>query len=178
MNKENVIICDIDGCVLDTSWIENKIAELGLTRQQGFAYFDAHIEDREPVTITKMRDFLRMFDNKSRIIFVTARNEKLREITYRQLTSALGMFPEVIYMRPEGNLDEPYILKEKILEEINNHFNVILAIDDNGLTCRMYEQYGILTIACNTPMLLAYQNKKEDELAWELQTTKQHFLKQ
>lgn len=172
MNKENVIICDIDGCVLDTSWINKKIAELGLTRQQGFAYFNAHIGDKEPETITKMRDFLRMFDNKIRIIFVTARNENLRQITFEQLVSALGVFPEVIYMRPEGNLDEPDILKEKILKEINNRFNVILAIDDNGLTCRMYEQHGILTIACNTPILLAYQNKKEDEPAWELQTTK------
>ncbi len=172
MNKENVIICDIDGCVLDTSWINNKIAELGLTREQGFVYFDVHIEDQEPETITKMRDFLRMFDYKIRIIFVTARNEHLREITYRQLTSALGMFPEAIYMRPEGNKDDPDILKETILAEINKHFNVILAIDDDGRTCRMYEQHGILTIACNTQTLLEFQNKKEDKPAWKFQNIK------
>lgn len=172
MSKEKVIICDIDGCILDTSWINYRIAELNLTKEQGFVYFDEHIDDLAPTTIVKMRDFLRLLDNKIKIIFVTARSERIREITYKQLTNALGMLPELIYMRPIDNLDDPHILKEKILAEINEHFDVILAIDDYGLTCRMYEQHGILTIICNTQILRMYQEHKEDEPAWELQITK------
>lgn len=48
----------------------------------------------------------------------------------------------------------------------------LIKIAELDLTCRMYEQHGILTIAYNTPILLAYQNKKEDGPAWELHITK------
>lgn len=48
----------------------------------------------------------------------------------------------------------------------------LIKIAELDLTCRMYEQHGILTIAYNTPILLAYQNKKEDGPAWELHIAK------
>lgn len=154
MIKEKVIICDIDGCILDTSWIHKQIAELGLTQEQAFKYFDMHIGSIESKTIIKIRDFLRLFDKKVKIVFVTARSENIRAITYEQLTKAMRMFPEIIYMRPYGNLDEPRVLKEKILLEIKERFEVILAIDDNPGTCLMYEDYGIPVICCNTEKLI------------------------
>lgn len=163
MIKERAIICDIDGCVLDTSRIDNEIVELGLTQEQSFKYFDINISRITPIVNIKVCHFLYYFasNEKCKIIFVTARSEKLREITYKQLAHVMEVRPEIIYMRPYGNYDEPHLLKEKILLKIKEHFNIFLAIDDNIQTCNMYEKHGIITIMCNIQKSLENSGKKE-----------------
>jgi len=75
--ERKVVICDIDGCVLDTSRIEKEMIGIQ-SEDEKFDYFNKHIGDIEPKSITKIVKLLRTFDNRASVIFVTARCESLR----------------------------------------------------------------------------------------------------
>ncbi len=146
MPQTDTIICDIDGCLLDSNWIWKDIQKLGLKDEGAFEYFNSHIADRQSQPIKEICELLRKFDNRATIVFFTARCEHLRKYTWENVTIALGTFPDAIFMRPKNNKDEPTVLKENFLKKLDSIFNVILAIDDNPDVCKMYERHRIPTI--------------------------------
>lgn len=64
MSKPKAIICDIDGCVIDTSRIYEEIAEKGITGADKFAYFEEYANDPAKALINQqlvdILEFLRL----------------------------------------------------------------------------------------------------------------------
>lgn len=80
------------------------------------------------------------------LILVTSREEKLREITEEWLYNN-GIKYDELHMRPNGDKSFPWDLKEELfLDKISQKYEVVMAIDDEDRTCKMFEKHGITTL--------------------------------
>lgn len=130
--KNNAVICDIDGVVLTCPYWKD------------IEDFYQNVDSCTPV------DWAVYFINSLhkqgfKIIFITARNCKIKGITLRQLKECFD-FNFDLYMR--GRYDEriDWVQKEECLNLIEQDYNVVLAIDDNEGNCNMYRKHGITTL--------------------------------
>jgi len=76
-------------------------------------------------------------------------------------------FPDLLLMRPETDKNPPCVLKLNILKQITDRFgfDVILAIDDDPATCKMYESHRIPVICPKLQELMKSEESKEKTLA-------------
>jgi len=130
--KTNVAIFDIDGVIMTCPYWED-IEE-----------FYQNMSSCTPIDWAVY--FVNsLHKNGIKIIFVTARNVKVKGTTLKQLKDCFD-FNFDLYMR--GRYDEriDWIMKEEYLKEIQKDYNVVLAVDDNEKNCDMYIRNGINTI--------------------------------
>lgn len=80
-----------------------------------------------------------------KILFLTARDEKVRVKTIHQLKEMFS-FPIHLYMRPRGDMRPSPIVKEEYLMEILKEHEILFAIDDETPNCEMYKSHGIPVI--------------------------------
>lgn len=130
--KTNVAIFDIDGVIMTCPYwedIEDFYQNMSSCTPIDWAVYFVNS----------------LHKNGIKIIFVTARNVKVKGTTLKQLKDCFD-FNFDLYMR--GRYDEriDWIMKEEYLKEIQKDYNVVLAVDDNGKNCDMYIRNGINTI--------------------------------
>ena len=146
MNKPKAIICDIDGCVIDTSRIYEEIAEKGITGVDKFAYFEEYANDPAKALINQqlvdILEFLRMQGYK--IIFSTARSKAIKIGTITRLRSC--MLYSDIYMRELDDLRPAAEVKADHLKRIKEFYDVQIAIDDEDDNLKMFSQNNILAM--------------------------------
>lgn len=80
-----------------------------------------------------------------KIIFITARNVKVKGTTFMQLRDCFD-FNFKLYMRGRYDLRIDHEMKEEYLNEIEKEYDVVLAVDDNEENCNMYRRHGITTL--------------------------------
>lgn len=136
------IICDIDGCLIETDWIFAEAKEKDLNTDETFALFDKYANSDRCVINQKYVKLLQTFSNVD-IIFVTARSEAIRHETQKKLEEILKGQQFLLYMRPIGNKENSCALKEMHLKEILKNYKVHLAIDDYIGNCLIFEKYNI-----------------------------------
>ena len=159
------IICDLDGCLFYTEWIFKEVEKLGLVGKDKWNYFHKNVNNSKSHTCEGLKKLLiSYFEKGHRIVFLTARSEEIRKITQKRINQELPELSEkfMLLMRPIGNLDEDYILKEKMICKLSaeSQLKYFLAIDDDSKNCEMFKKYKIPTFQWK--MLNVCKNKITD----------------
>lgn len=166
-NKKQAIICDIDGCIVDTSWIWYDIEKMDLNGSKMWEYFDKNACDMSKNrVIPQVLQILSSsyFNEELEILIVTARSERIRPETEEMLKSILDR-DFSLYMRPHNDLSGSIELKERHLKEILKDYEVRIAIDDEKPNLDMYAKYGIFCLWSDfNNNQLTSKEEKEPEL--------------
>ena len=149
--KQKAIICDIDGVLLDTSHIFDRIEKAGLTGDAKWEFFDRHANDHDVEVDYRVIEILEAFANQGfKIIFLTARTRGIEKQTRAKIQLEIGRYAEQIFdfelmMRPIGNTMPADRLKDSWLEMIRIRYDVLMAIDDETANCEMFAKNKVLT---------------------------------
>ena len=145
--KRKAVICDIDGCLLDTSQIFKEIEEKGLQGNEKWAYFERYANDRDKAKFNFiLADVLNCLRNQGyKIIFSTARSEAIRINTKIRLQTDLGFMGD-LFMRPLGNINPAAEVKAEHLKSIKGFYNACIAIDDEDENLKMFSKNGLLAV--------------------------------
>lgn len=147
--KKKAIICDIDGCLLDTAQIHKDIKELGLEGGAKWRYFGAKANDIRTVKFNhNMANLLKtLADTGVKIILLTARSESIRYQTRVRLDYEIdAAFNYDLLMRPINDFSDSSTIKFNHLKKILNGYEVILAIDDEDTNLKMFSFNGIFAM--------------------------------
>ena len=149
--KKKAIICDIDGVLLDTSHIMERIEKAGLTGDDKWEFFDRHANDHDVEADYRVIEMLEVFASQGyRIIFLTARSVEIETPTRAKIQIAIAQYAESIFdflliMRPTLNTEPAPDLKERWLNLLREEYDVLMAIDDETANCEMFARNKVLT---------------------------------
>ena len=147
--KQKAIICDIDGCLLDTSYIHRSIDSLGLEGAEKWRFFESLANDIKVVRFNKnLANILKTFaDSGMKIILLTARSESIKYQTKLRLNYEINdKFNYTLLMRPINDTSDPQTVKFIHLKKILEEYDVILAIDDEDENLKMFAFNGIFVM--------------------------------
>lgn len=147
MRKPKAVICDIDGCLLDTRAILKEATEKTTNDAEKWRYFEAYANDRNKVPFNyilgEVLNSLR--DSGYKIIFSTARSEAIKVNTKIRLRSELGFMGD-LYMRALDDLGPADQVKYKHLKQIREYYDPQIAIDDEDANINMFSGNGLLVM--------------------------------
>lgn len=147
---KKAIICDIDGCLLNTEKVFEEILRKKLKGNDKWDYF--HKQANNPSLVSKNRKLFDMLNNYKKlnyqVILLTARSMEIYSDTYHYLTQGEGVNLEIplLLMRKLDDRRPAYIVKQEILNELQKEYYIELAIDDEAENCEMFKRNGILTL--------------------------------
>ncbi|MEI8128016.1 MAG: HAD family acid phosphatase [bacterium] len=146
MPKQEIVICDIDGCLIDTSWIFDHTEEMEINQKWDFFNRNANNHDNKiNFDLVALIDKLKFFAGY-KIFFVTSRSDIIYKDTLRMLKRLFSHEDIVLLMRSEGDISPSHEIKEKILSDLKEKYKIICAIDDEPNNCKMFKDNGILTM--------------------------------
>jgi len=143
--KRKVIVCDIDGMVLNTQFILDEIHELGLKGEDEWEYFCKNCNSDRVQLMPRIKEYLSGLHSEVGRFFMTARNEKCVEETAKKLES-FKIRVDRLYMRIQNDLRPACEIKREHLLQIMEEFDIIAFIDDNLQNCEMAKELGILAL--------------------------------
>lgn len=144
-NKPEAVIFDVDGTLADVSpyihYVRNIHNDLNFKKD-----FDKFHE--ESINALPNYNVVEMLNNaffdQKHIIIVTSRKETWRGLTSHWLAKN-DIGHHALYMRKDDDLRPDYEVKKDILNKINQHWNVVHAVDDNPAVLRLWFEHGIET---------------------------------
>lgn len=149
---ENIIICDIDGCLVNSSWIWKTITLLGIKDDATkWDFFSRNANalygsiDKNLIKFLKAEIKIR----NARILFLTARNVCIEEQTIKFIEKRTGLVYEqdfFISSRPGYDKSGSAESKRARLELIKKFYNPVFAIDDELIICELYSKHKIPTL--------------------------------
>ena len=143
MDKQPIVVCDIDGVIFSTEYLLKEIYTLGLKGDKKWEHFYTNCNSERTHLVEGALDLIKIFQNSGvSIIFSTARNEKCRQETINRLVKS-GITFKDIFMRRDGDLRPSHEIKREHLEEIMQKGNIVLFIDDDLSNCEMAKSLGI-----------------------------------
>ena len=81
--------------------------------------------------------------NSNRIIITSARNERHRDVTIKQLQLA-GVYFDAMYLRDDGDMRPDDIVKEELLDKIRGDgYEPIIAFDDRNQVVNKWRSLGV-----------------------------------
>lgn len=148
-----MVIVDVDGTIAD---VRHRLHHIqGTGKKDWTAFFEAMDRDKPIASmIRKVQGLERRHD----IIIVTGRPEHYRACTKKWL-KANGIRYRKLFMRPTGDHRPDYTVKEEVLREFPKG-KIVLAIDDRGPVCDMWEKNGIRCIRVDN----GEENKQVNEV--------------
>ena len=148
--NDKIVLCDIDGCLIETSWIWDMNRVLKLGSPQCWELF----ENNAVSSWNKVDSWLTAFLKEKlkqglHICFLTARSTNLKASTIKQIEEKTGLKHgtdfEIICRQPDDE-SEPCQYKSDCLDAFFNLNQIELAIDDNKSIVEMYKNRGINAI--------------------------------
>lgn len=134
-----IVIVDIDGTIAD---VRHRLHHIKGPRKKNWkAFFEAMDRD---TPIEPMIAQVHGLEKDHDIIVVTGRPEHYRARTQRWLKKH-GIRYLRLFMRPSGDHRPDYTVKAEVLREFQKG-QIVLAIDDRGPVCDMWEKNGIRCI--------------------------------
>lgn len=150
--KNNCIIVDIDNTFLQYNHSEVPFPDT--ISRADWDMFHKKMLYYTPEIFTTNKDVVELIANNAKkniIIFITAREDTLdgliRKNTLRSISEAFNLYVEdvILFMRPEGNFDKDFLVKQEILtKHIKPYYNVKMAFDDNEENIKMFQENDIL----------------------------------
>lgn len=150
--KQKAIICDIDGVLLDTKHIFEEIEKANLAGADKWEYFNRRANDYDVEIDSRVVDMLEVFANQGiKIIFTTARSSEIWKQTSAKIDMAIGNFAQQIFgyslaMRGSNDFRMSQEVKQDLLNDIRNQYDVLFAIDDETPNCEMFKLNNILAL--------------------------------
>lgn len=142
--KKKCFIFDIDGTLADNGhrqmWVKNK-------PKNWVAYNKTMSEDTliEPVQV--VLDLLACGED-IHIIICSGREEIYKNITNTWLAEN-GIRPDKLMMRKEKDYRDDTIVKEEMLHEIQQFYDVVAVFDDRHKVVDMWRKNGCFVFDCN-----------------------------
>jgi phosphoglycolate phosphatase-like HAD superfamily hydrolase len=131
-----IVIVDIDGTIAD---VRHRLHHIkGPGKKNWKAFFEAMDHDSP---IEAMIRHVHELEKDHDIIIVTGRPEHYRARTEKWLKDN-GVRYSRLFMRPDGDHRPDYAVKVEVLREYPKG-QIVLAIDDRGPVCDMYEKNGV-----------------------------------
>ena len=147
MGKEDAVVFDVDGVLLNTEYIFKEILNLNLKGDAKWNYFMEHCNSHKTKPIKNALDLWYCLNSRYKIFISTARNEKCKEETLLKLAESCFFTTEDnLFMRKNGDYRPALEIKREHLTEIMKNFNVLLFIDDDLANCEMAKELGILAL--------------------------------
>jgi len=158
--KRKAIVCDIDGCILQTDFILQEIHELGLKGNEKWEYFYKNCNSDRVEIIPEIKKYIDSFVHATyevevepnvitidsvTLIVSTARNEKCRIETIDKLARH-EIFFDRMYMRKDSDFRHAHEVKREHLLKIMEDFDIVAFIDDDIENCEMAKSLGILSL--------------------------------
>lgn len=144
--KKRAIICDIDGCLLNTDYIHQEIKEKGLEGAAKWRYFETYAND---IDVNFNHNLGGLLESLARdgyeIILSTARNENIRHQTILKLRINLDCKFK-LYMRASNDISPACEVKRKHLKQIQEEYAVEMAIDDEDANLKMFSSNGLFVM--------------------------------
>lgn len=144
------IICDLDGCLIDTSWIWRLVDGFNMTEEQKYKYFDLNANSTYSAidtTLLTILNYCRQIMIAHRIIFLTARSEVIAAPTINFLQARTGLVAGkdfLINFRPVDDKLSPVESKRvRLLKILEQGHQILFAIDDEPEICKMYCEHKI-----------------------------------
>ena len=143
INKKDCVVCDVDGVLLDSSWIIREIYEKGLKGDTKWDYFYSKCNSEKVMPIAWAKKYLELAVlNGILPLLLTARNEHNRAETEKKLKKENIPYFKM-YMRQEGDYRTSSEVKEDWLKEISNEYNIIIFIDDDLSNIRVAQKMNL-----------------------------------
>ena len=141
--KPKYIICDLDGCLIDSAWIWDVIKEQGVSQDEAFDIFNRLANaDKNRIEIPLYKYLCFKGSGGFKIHFLTARSEliEVETINFIQRKTGLIYGKEFsISFRPNNDISNPAESKSiRIQSFIDSGCDVALAIDDENEVLKMY----------------------------------------
>ena len=149
---KKAIICDIDGVLLETKHIFEEIEKANLTGASKWDYFNRRANDHDVEVDTRVIEVLETFANQGyKILFVTARSAEIWKQTRAKIDMAIGQYAQNIFgyslaMRGTDDFNASDCVKAELLQQIQEKYDVLFAIDDDKSNCDMFRKNNILTL--------------------------------
>lgn len=149
--KQKAIICDIDGVLLDTAHIFERIENAGLQGSDKWDFFNRHANDFDVEIDFRIVETLEALSRNYKIIFLTSRSGEIYKQTRAKIATAIGLYAQTVFdyiliMRKYRDLRSSAEVKAEWLKELQQEFDIILAIDDESENCEMFAENNILTL--------------------------------
>lgn len=137
------IIFDIDGTLSD---LTHRLHHISGTSRKWDEFFDAASDDAPHNEIIELNKILK---NAGKTIFVVSgRPEKIRGITEEWLSNH-GVVYDELYMRPDGDHRQDFLVKSQILDGIlADNYEIDFVIDDRDTVVEMWRERGIVCLQC------------------------------
>ncbi len=137
--SKSIVIVDIDGTIAD---VRHRLHHIKGPRKKNWkAFFEAMDRD---TPIEAIIEQVHELEKDHDIIVVTGRPDHYRRRTEKWLLKH-GIRYLRLFMRPDGDHRPDYTVKAEVLREFSKG-QIVLAIDDRGPVCDMWEQNGIRCI--------------------------------
>lgn len=170
----NLALIDIDGTLSDFRHREHLVKTSDVKPDQKawdlFIHPDMLYKDPAYPNCEKV---LRYLGQTHDLIFLTGRNQGLKDITIKWLWDKMGFIAILdvnLFMRPIGNADAPTVYKTKQIEKIINGYNYpsTLAFDDDSYMHPVYLKFKAITFKAPDcwNVMLPDPGKLPPEKAW------------
>jgi len=136
------VIVDIDGTLAD---LTHRLHHVRNGARDWDTFFSLAGDD---TVIQPISDLVRRLFDKYRVILVSGRPEKIRDITTGWLAAEAIPFVELL-MRPDGDYRPDHIVKSQILDYIlGDGHDVAFVIDDRPSVVAMWRERGLTCLQC------------------------------
>lgn len=132
----NCYLFDIDGTLAD---LTHRLSHIQKEPKDWNAFFDACADD---APIGHIVELATMLSIHSRVVFVSGRSDRVRDVTMDWLRDR-GLFGP-LYMRRDGDHRPDDIVKGELLEEIlGDGWKPVMAFDDRNQVVEMWRSRGV-----------------------------------
>ena len=149
------IICDIDGTLMNVE-ARRKLAVSKKKDSDKVMNWDVFLDPKNMLELdTPQSDVVMvikaLYNDYNNIIFTSARNERHRDVTMKQIRDCLsGVIllcsnpRPILFLRANDDFRPDDIVKKELLEDIKQRgFNPTLAFDDRDQVVKMWRGLGI-----------------------------------
>lgn len=148
----NAVIFDIDGTLAD---ITHRVRYVQQVHKDWDAFYEAMGDDKPIEPICHLCAFYASACSFQpvRIVFVTGRPEKYRDMTIKWLRETIPAMKDEnnfeLIMRKDGDHRQDYVIKREALERLQDlDYQILFAVEDRKQCVDMYRKQGVTCLQC------------------------------
>lgn len=151
MIKQKYILCDLDGCLINTAWIWDVVKSYNMPKDESFDIFNRLANaDRNQIDLTLYKYLCFKASGGLKVHFITARSEVIEVETINFLQRKTGLIygkDFTISFRANNDVSTPAQSKSlRVQAFIDSGREVAFAIDDEDEVLKMYLSKNIPVI--------------------------------